>query len=80
MRHLAAFLLLFPALAETFQGRVVGVHDGDTLTLLARGNVEHKIRLQGIDAPEPGQPYGKASRANLARMAYAKDAKPTAPK
>ena len=33
-------------------GRVVGVHDGDTLTVLSAGNVQRKIRLVEIDAPE----------------------------
>lgn len=42
-----------PATAETLTGRVVGVHDGDTLTLLVVGNQQVKVRLAGIDAPEP---------------------------
>jgi endonuclease YncB( thermonuclease family) len=27
---------------------------GDTLTVLDRDNVQHKVRLHGIDAPEKG--------------------------
>jgi len=77
-----ALLLLLPtlALADVLQGRVVGVHDGDTLTLLASGNFQHKIRLQGIDAPELGQPFGQASKQNLSRLAYGKEAKADCPK
>ena len=42
----------FPVQAETMTGKVVGVHDGDTLTLLVAGNQPAKVRLIGIDAPE----------------------------
>lgn len=52
--------------ADTLTGRVVGVHDGDTITVLDGSRIQHKIRLAGIDAPELGQAYGKASRNHLA--------------
>jgi len=42
------------ATAETLTGRVVGVHDGDTLTLLVERQPV-KVRLVGIDAPELAQ-------------------------
>lgn len=45
-------------------GRVVGVSDGDTITVLDAANQQHKVRLEGIDAPEKGQAYGaKATEA-----------------
>jgi len=48
-------------------GQVVGVADGDTLTLrVDGGNV--RVRLDGIDAPELGQPYGKSARRSLAQI------------
>ena len=80
--RLLPLLLPLPAvaLADTLQGRVVGVHDGDTLTVLAPGNVQHKVRLEGIDAPELGQPFGQASKQNLSRLAYGKDAQADCPK
>ena len=34
------------------EGRIVGMTDGDTITLLDTDNRQHKIRLDGIDAPE----------------------------
>jgi len=49
----------------TFDGRVVGVADGDTITVLDSSNQEHRIRLQGIDAPEKGQAFGTRSKQNL---------------
>ena len=50
------------------EGRIVGVHDGDTITLLDADNRQHKIRLDGIDAPELGQPFGRASKQHLAEL------------
>lgn len=54
--------------AATLPGRVVRVTDGDTIVVLAEGNVQHKIRLQGIDAPERGQAYGTKSKEHLSEL------------
>ncbi|MBH9553972.1 thermonuclease family protein [Inhella sp. 4Y17] len=50
------------------QGRIVGVHDGDTVTLLDADNRRHKIRVDGIDAPELGQAFGKAAKVRLSEL------------
>ena len=34
------------------EGRVVAVADGDTITILDRAKHQHRIRFNGIDAPE----------------------------
>jgi endonuclease YncB( thermonuclease family) len=52
--------------------RVVGVHDGDTITCLDENNVQQKVRLAEIDAPEIGQDYGKVSREALADLVFGK--------
>ena len=68
MRLVLALLLLLvhdALLAETISGRVVRVTDGDTIVVLDANDVQHKIRLQGIDAPERGQAYGAKSKAHL---------------
>lgn len=68
---LAAFLFLCsPVIAATYTARVVGISDGDTLTVLDHDNVQHKIRLAGIDAPEKNQPWGQRSRRALADKVY----------
>ena len=56
------------------EGRVVKVTDGDTITLLDVDNRQHKIRLDGIDAPERGQPFGGASQRHLAELLANRDA------
>jgi micrococcal nuclease len=60
------------AAAEPAAWRVVSVHDGDTLTALDAGNVQHKVRLTGIDAPEIGQPFGTKARDRLTALAKGK--------
>lgn len=60
-------------LADTIEGRVVGVSDGDTITVLDSTKKQHKIRLSGIDAPEKAQPFGDQSKRNLSRMVFGKD-------
>jgi endonuclease YncB( thermonuclease family) len=44
--------------AEELVGRVVRVHDGDTLTVLV-DDTQIRVRLTDIDAPELGQAFGK---------------------
>jgi micrococcal nuclease len=65
-------LLLFPAfaLAGTLTGRVVGVADGDTITVLSSGNQQTKIRLDSIDAPEKKQPFGTVAKQALSDMVF----------
>lgn len=58
------------AVTHQFEARIAGVHDGDAITLLDAANRQHKIRLDGIDAPELGQPFGKASKPNLADLVF----------
>ena len=67
-----SFADLTTAHAETISGRVVGVADGDTLTLLDSSNQQHRIRLYGIDAPEKKQPFGSRAKQNLSSLAYGK--------
>ena len=58
------------ASAERIAGRVVGVADGDTLTVLADGKRQVRVRLGGIDAPERRQPYGTRARQGLSALAF----------
>ncbi len=53
-------------------GRVVGITDGDTLTLLDANNRQHTIRLAEIDTPERGQPYANKARQALSALVFQK--------
>ena len=54
---------------STFTGRVVGVADGDTISVLRDGRAE-RIRLAGIDCPERGQAFGTRARQATSEWAY----------
>lgn len=58
------------ASAETFIARVIGISDGDTLTVLINEHEQIKVRLAEIDAPEKKQPYGQRSKQSLSNMCY----------
>lgn len=75
-RAMVLTLLLVPAicLADLLRGQIVGVHDGDTVTLLDSSSALHKIRLAGIDAPELGQAFGRRSKEELSREVFGKPA------
>ena len=48
--------------SDWLKGKVIRVSDGDTVVLLVDGQDSSKqirVRLEGIDAPESGQPWSK---------------------
>lgn len=53
-------------LPASYEGKVIKVSDGDTITIKTSQNEKIKVRLTGIDAPESDQPFGKASKEKLA--------------
>ena len=61
MKQLILILFLFPIFlsAHTIKGKVVRVSDGDTVVVLDSTNTQYRVRLDGIDCPEKGQPFGK---------------------
>lgn len=67
-----ALLFTFAINAETITGQVVGVADGDTITVLDADKVQHKIRLAGIDAPEKKQAFGNRSKESLSDLVFDK--------
>jgi endonuclease YncB( thermonuclease family) len=69
---LAATLFATPTAAIEFVGKVVGVTDGDTLTVLTAQRQQHRVRLSGIDAPERRQAFGQVSKQHLSDLAYDK--------
>lgn len=60
------------SLADTITGRVVGVVDGDTLDLLWNGRAT-RIRLQGINTTERGEPYYQKGKTSLSELVYGKE-------
>jgi len=71
----ALMLLAFQSVAaDTLSGRVVGVADGDTLTVLVERQ-QIKVRLAEIDAPEKAQAFGNRSKQSLSDLCFNKTAR-----
>jgi endonuclease YncB( thermonuclease family) len=60
------------AAAKVIHGRVVGVSDGDSVTVLDAQKTQYKIRLAGIDAPERAQAYGQKAKESLSDLVFGK--------
>lgn len=59
--------------AENFSGKVIGVTDGDTITVIdQQDQTIQKIRLAGIDAPERNQAFGQRSKQSLSELVFGK--------
>lgn len=56
---------------SVFAGRVVAVYDGDTIGVLRDGK-EVRIRLEGIDCPERGQPFSKVAKHAASELVFNK--------
>ena len=69
---IGALLFAHCAYAEV-SGKVIGISDGDTLTLLS-GREQIKVRLTEIDAPEKAQLFGNRSRQSLSTLCFNKTA------
>ncbi len=66
-----AFFLVPPCPVWAWSGKVVGVSDGDTITVL-RDKQPKKIRLYGIDCPEKRQSFGKKAKQFTSDMVFGK--------
>jgi micrococcal nuclease len=64
-------LMALPILvhAEQFTGKVVGISDGDTISVLREGKAV-KVRLHGVDTPEEAQAFGTQARKFTSDMAF----------
>ena len=62
---IVALLLSSPGLSAqirgTFSGKVVGIADGKTISVMRNGKAE-RIRLDGIDCPDPRQDFSQRAR------------------
>ena len=75
-RPLSAVLLILAGCqgaAADFPARVVGISNGDTLTVLTADRRQVKVRLHGIDAPETGQDFGSRAKQAASELAFGKE-------
>lgn len=71
MKKVVLLFALFSPLLHAAQ--VIGVTDGDTLTVLSQGHPV-KVRLANIDAPEKKQPFGARSKQSLSELCFGREA------
>lgn len=57
------------ALPAEFSGKVIGVADGDTITVLD-GTSQIKIRLNGVDCPEKAQAFGTKAKQFTSSLVF----------
>lgn len=69
---LIIFLTCAVSASRAYEARVVGVSDGDTVTVLDANKVQHKIRLAGIDAPEKAQDFSNRAKEHLSDLVFGK--------
>ncbi|MCX7146516.1 MAG: thermonuclease family protein, partial [Sulfuritalea sp.] len=72
---LGALLQAGPIVADTLAGRVIGISDGATITMVGSARARHTIRLAAIDAPETRQPFGQESKQHLSDLVLGKEVK-----
>ncbi len=61
------------ALGSQFSARVTRVADGDTLEAVTNDGRRVRIRLEGIDCPESGQPFSQLARNFTRQLAFDKN-------
>lgn len=66
----SACLLAGRVSAHELSGLVVAIHDGDTITVLDAQKKQHKVRLEGIDAPESHQAFGTRAKEALGKKLH----------
>jgi micrococcal nuclease len=72
IRSLIVLLFIGSAHAAEYRARVIGITDGDTLTVLTAQKTQIKIRLAGIDAPESGQDIGTRAKQAASELGFGK--------
>lgn len=75
MKWLSIILMAFLLNAESYDAKVIRVADGDTITVQDSKNKHIRVRLEGIDCPEIGQPFGNTARQYTASYCMGKTVK-----
>ncbi len=78
MRIVAAIALVLALAAvdascREISGQVTAVADGDSLTITDAARRSYRVRLQGIDAPERGQPFSSVSKSALSKLVFGRN-------
>lgn len=58
---------------KLIEGKVVGISDGDTFTMIFDNGFSIKVRLNSIDCPEKKQPFSKRAKKELSELIFDKN-------
>lgn len=64
--------LLFQFSLFSFEAKVIGITDGDTIKVLTSENTQIRIRLDGIDCPESKQDFGSKAKQFASDFCFGK--------
>ena len=73
---LASLLISTAIYAQTISGKVVGVTDGDTITVV-QNKTQFEIRLYGVDTPESHQDFGNKANQFTSSLVFGKQVRVT---
>lgn len=59
-------------ISAQFKAKVIGISDGDTITVLSESNTQIKIRLAEVDCPESKQPFGNNAKQYTSSQVFGK--------
>jgi micrococcal nuclease len=71
---LALALVSYIHASTEITGKVIGISDGDTITVL-QDRTQYKIRLYGIDCPESHQDFGTKAKQFTSDLVFGKQVK-----
>ena len=57
---------------KSTSGKCVGVTDGDTIKVMINRR-QRRVRLEGIDCPERGQPFGQKAKQLTSKMCFGRE-------
>jgi micrococcal nuclease len=57
---------------KEYAAQIIGISDGDTITVLRADRTQQRIRLHGIDAPEIGQEFGSRAKQTASELPFGK--------
>jgi micrococcal nuclease len=77
MLYLTLLLTFLSAISPfgSFNALVVGISDGDTISVLTEENQRIKIRLSGIDCPELRQDFKQKAKQYTSSLFFGKNVK-----
>lgn len=73
MKILSVLFITFFIVSDSYTAKVVGITDGESIIILTGENEQVKVRLEGIDCPEPRQDFGNKAKQATSELCFGKN-------